>query len=184
MADTNFLSYQELDGRHVAVGELGPTFPRMFDDTMKVWRCNYCTFHDGEISGGREDCIDVGQQSSHNIFEKLWLFSGGQYCCTIKGGSSFNIFRDVLVVVHGRDVDFEFGNWHSYNFERSMDNGLVRVMAADGRPVTYCYRLGCRPYIVDSYVKHLWWRSIGLTVYWWYKYAKHVLLKRKDNMGK
>lgn len=183
--DTNYLSHQELDGQCVWVGTLRSANPRMYDDTMKVWKCNHCTFHTGHILGGREDCIDIGRESSFNVFRGLLLYSNGQYCCTIKGGSHYNIFENVEVVVHGNDVDFEFGNWHSYNFEPSRGNALVNVRATDGRPVTYCYRLfGCRPQIINSHVKHLWWRSLGLTLYWWAKYISHVILKRKDNMGK
>lgn len=185
MADTNYLSFQELEGARKTIGELRPSSPRMFDDTLKVWRCNHCIFQDGDISGGREDCIDVGRESSENVFERLRLYSNGQYCCTIKGGSHYNVFSNIVVVVHGDDVDFEFGNWHSYNFEPSRGNALVNVTATDGRPVTYCYRFfGCKPQIIDSHVRHLWWRSLGLTLYWWAKYISHVLLKRKDNMGK
>lgn len=50
--------------------------------------------------------------------------------------------------------------------------------------MTYCYRWGCRPQIINTDAKHLWWRSIGLTIFWYAKYLWHVILKRPDHMGK
>jgi hypothetical protein len=82
---------------------------------------------------------------------------------------------------HGSAVDFEIGNWHSLNFSTSVGTSLVNLRAEDGKPVTYCYRWGCKPNIIGGNMKHLWWRSIGLTVYWWAKYVWHRVLKRPDN---
>ena len=58
---------------------------------------------------------------------------------------------------------------------------LTNVRATDGKPVTYCYRWGCKPLFIDTPAKHLWWRSIGLTVYWWAKYIAHRILRIPDN---
>lgn len=182
MADKNYLSLEERLGEIIVVGDLTPDSPD-FDDTLKVWKCVGCEIKGGTIQGSREDCIDIGRESHRNTFRKLQLYSNGEYCVTLKGGSDDNEFQNITVGRHGSVVDIEIGNWHSYNFERSTGTRFVGpIRASDGKPVTYCYRLGCRPTIVEGgvNVKHLWWRSIGLTVYWWVKYVWHALLKRQD----
>lgn len=181
MADKNFKSYEAFRQVTFMNVYLHPEDPAAWNDTMKVWRCHDCKFIKFEVRGCREDCIDVGQDSSGNWFDRCKLSSRGQYIATIKGGSHRNIFFDCLIVEHGRDVDFEFGNWHSYNFENSTGNIIDSCGTMDGSPITYCYRFGCKPVVRNTHVKHLWWRSVGLTVYWWAKYLWHVILKRPDN---
>ncbi len=181
MPDKNFKSYESFRGIRFANVELRPADPSAWNDTMKVWQCNQCTFDRFDVLGSREDCLDVGQASSENLFNEFVVEPTGQYVVTCKGGSNFNRFLNWTLRAHGRDVDFEFGNWHSLNFQRSEGNSIEGCRAADGRPITYCYRWGCRPIIVDTKTKHLWWRSIGLTVYWWWKYFFHRIFNRPDN---
>lgn len=181
MPDKNFKSYESFRNTRFTGVELRPADPKAWNDTMKVWRCNECTFDRFGILGAKEDCIDVGQQTSNCNFIDTLVEPTGQYVVTCKGGSNNNVFYGLILRGHGRDVDFEFGNWHSYNFERSAGNVIDGCRTTDGSPITYCYRWGCRPTVVDTKAKHLWWRSIGLTVYWWAKYIWHVILKRPDN---
>lgn len=184
MPDTNYKSYENERARVFSRVSLIPSNPQDFDDTMKVYKCTDCTFMLFEVVGGKEDCIDVGRESCGNTFIGHKLTSSGQYVFTIKGGSHYNSFHDIAIVKGGKDVDVEIGNWSTFNFDFATNNAFFRISRQDGKPVTYCYRLGCRPTFIESNVKHLWWRSIGLTAYWWAKYVWHVVLKRKDNMGK
>jgi len=181
MPDKNFKSYEAFKQTRFANVELRPADPSAWNDTMKVWRCNNCTFDRFEVLGAMEDCLDVGQASNKNIFNEFVVAPTGQYVVTCKGGSNSNVFWYWVLIGHGRDVDFEFGNWHSLNFERSTGNVISNCRTTNGSPITYCYRWGCRPTIIDTHAKHLWWRSIGLTVYWWAKYIWHRILNRPDN---
>jgi hypothetical protein len=181
MADKNYKSYELLGGIAVRDVVLRPENPADWNDTMKVWKCWGTYFERFEVLGSTEDCVDVGQASSFCTFDKFVVEPTGKYGFTIKGGSDHNNFFNITFRGHGRDVDIEIGNWHSFNFDRSKHNFFNRVKAVDGRPVTYCYRLGCKPTFFASDVKHLWWRSIGLTVYWWAKYIWHRVLGRPDN---
>jgi hypothetical protein len=185
MADKNYRSYEEKKLQSITLGTVIPP-DGSYADSVKVWRCVECAFVGGCVFGGREDCLDIGRESHDNTFYNLTLHSRGLYCVTLKGGSDRNLFENITVAEHGRVVDFELGNWHTFNFERSRDTVFVGpIRADDGKPVTYCYRFGCRPRFVGEgiHMKHLWWRSVGLTVYWWTKYVWHQMLKRPDKMG-
>lgn len=181
MPDKNFKSYETFKGVTFTRVNLLPDNPKEWNDAMKVWRCHNCHFDLFTIRGGREDCIDVGQDSSGNWFGGCTLESNGQYIATIKGDSNRNIFYDCLITRHGKDVDFEFGNWHSLNFKPSVGNIIDSCGTLDGSPITYCYRWGCKPIIRDTKGRHLWWRSIGITAYWWGKYVWHRIFNRPDN---
>ena len=55
----------------------------------------------------------------------------------------------------GRVVDIEIGNWSSSNFKRSTGNEFVGWYRHDGPPITYCYRLGCKPKFTAMRTRHL-----------------------------
>lgn len=181
MPDKNYHSYELLKEQTIANGVLVPDDPKLYNDTMKVWKCVGTRFVDFYVVGSREDVLDVGRESIANLFQNFRVKPTGQYVLTCKGGSHVNMFTDWVLEGHGTDVDFEFGNWHSLNFEVSYDNVLQNITTTDGSPITYCYRWGCKPTIVNTKARHLWWRSIGLTVYWWGKYIAHRILHIPDN---
>jgi len=183
ITDKNYKSFELLVGQAAAGERLVPHDPLEYDDTMKAYKCERSTFSNFYVSGGKEDCLDVGRETFDCTFQNFMVLSNGQYVGTIKGGSHRNLFRNWRVLRHGKTVDFEIGNWSTYNFEKSTGNIFENISSDDGKPVTYCYRLGCKPTVINSNMKHLRWRSIGLTVYWHFKYVKHVILKRPDNMG-
>lgn len=181
MADKNFKSYEAFKGVSFRGVQLNPDVPSDWNDTMKVHRCEGCVFDSFEVRGAKEDCLDIGRETNDCLFHEFVVKPTGQYIVTCKGGSNYNHFRNWTVCRHGKDVDFEFGNWHSYNFDYSKGNVIDGVRSTDGKPITYCYRWGCRPTVVNTHAKHLWWRSIGLTVYWGAKYIWHRILNRPDN---
>lgn len=155
--------------------------PGTWSDTAKFYKRICCGFMNFNlVLGGTEDCVDVSPECINNRFAYFTCHSGGQYVLTLKGGSCDNLFSGWTVHAHGKTVDIEIGNWSSSNYERSTGNQFANWTATDGKPITYCYRLGCKPYFRNMDVKHLWWRSIGLTIYWWAKYLWHVILKRPD----
>lgn len=131
--------------------------------------------------GGNEDAVDANNGCNDNTFQDFHIIKpGATRVLTLKGGSSRNTFLHWTVWQHAKVVDIEVGDWSSYNISRSRENVFVGWKSMEGRPFTYAYRLGCKPLFRDMQVKHLWWRSIGLTVYWWAKYVWHVVLRRPD----
>ena len=179
MPDKNFVSFENLVGAKVVGQTLVPDQPD-YADTMKVFRCRRSVFDRFTVTGSTEDVIDVGRESCGNTFSYFRVVPLGKYCVTCKGGSHENRFVKWHLLRHGTSVDFEFGNWHSLNFDTSRDNVLESITAEDGQPITYCYRWGCRPRIVNTFARHLWWRSVGITVYWWAKYVAHRILRIPD----
>jgi hypothetical protein len=136
------------------------------------------------VDGGTEDAVDANNGCNDNAFIDFTVSAGDVRVLTLKGGSSRNYFSHWVVIRHGPVVDIEIGDWSSFNLSRSRDNHFHNWQADDNGPITYAYRVGCAPIFTSTYTKHLWWRSIGLTFYWWFKYVKHVIFKMHDNMGK
>lgn len=168
--DKNFISINDQMGEVFADVEAIPPNPKDWSDTVKVQNCVLSAFKRFFILGSTEDCLDVGMKTSSCIFADFKVKPTGRYVVTCKGGSNFNLFLNWELQAHGKAVDFEFGNWHSYNFEPSLDNEIADCWATDGKPITYCYRWGCKPTIINTKAKHLWWRSIGITIWWWLNY--------------
>ncbi len=171
--DRNFKSYYPESG-DVSDQKLfpsGPDWPAgSWSDTVHFSRCAAQKFVRFEIGGGKEDCIDLNNNCNANLFSdfKLWAVTSSQ-AITLKGGSCDNEFEDLVIVYHGKNVDIEIGNWSDQGYGDNTRNVFYRVKSEDGKPVTYCYRLGSKPRFIDSNVKHLWWRSIGITIYWYAK---------------
>jgi hypothetical protein len=180
--DKNYISYEERNDEIIEGGTIRP--PAGTSDAVKAWKCRRSAFHNFNVHGGKEDVLDVGQDTHHCTFHRWRAHSKGQYVVTDKGGNFGNLYFDWVIERPGSEVDFEFNNWHSYNLLPSRSEVIDGAVRLDGKPVTFAYRLfagkNTRPTFVNTRVKHLWWRSIGLTLYWWYKYTAHILLRIPD----
>lgn len=174
MSDRNYQSYTGNDvvESDVVLDPQPPEWPvGSWQDTMKLSRCVAGEFRDFHIvRGGTEDAIDINNRSSWNTLDSFTVCSGGRYVLTLKGGSSDNTLREFFVGQGGSFVDCAFGEWSDQSTANSVKNRLISWRKVGGGPITYAYRWGNKPLWVDSYVKHLWWLSIGITVHWWAKY--------------
>lgn len=168
--DKNFISYNDQVFETTTDVQAIPPDPSAWSDTVKVQKCVGSTYKRFFIYGATEDCLDVGMKTSSCLFADFKVKPTGRYVVTCKGGSNDNLFFQWELQAHGKAVDFEFGNWHSYDFSKSEGNRIAECYASDGKPITYCYRWGCKPIIISTKVKHLWWRSIGITIWWWLNY--------------
>lgn len=186
MADKNFMSWDgggdDPPDHDVIVNPIGAGWLRgSWQDSAKFHKRQHWGFaRITVVDGGTEDAVDVNNGCNDNAFDFFVASAGDTRVLTLKGGSSRNVFRYWLVKRHAPVVDIEVGDWSSYNVSRSRDNIFERWVSSQGKPFTYAYRLGCKPKFVDMRVKHLWWRSIGLTVYWWAKYVWHIVLRAPD----
>lgn len=187
MSDKNYKSY---DGAQENVSDvvLDPLAdgwaPGSWDDTAKFNRRQSCVFEDFVIvTGGREDGVDISCRNVDNRFRFFEVAGGDKYVLTLKGKSRFNEFYDWKITKPGKWVDIQIGNWHDddanwpINGSYSDNNTFMLCSRADGEPIRYAYRWGCKPTWVESYVKHLWWMSIGMTIYWVAKYLWTKLFK-------
>lgn len=92
MADKNFKSYENF-GRCTFRGVvLRPENPLDWDDTMKVFRCRGTSFERFDVTGSREDVVDVGRETNDCLLERFTVKPSGQYVLTCKGGSNGNHF--------------------------------------------------------------------------------------------
>ncbi len=144
--------------------------PGSWSDTVHFSGCEHQQFLEFIVFGGKEDCLDFNNHCEGLLVKNMTLDSGGMYCITLKGGSCDNAFEDILVMSHGDKVDIEIGNWSDQSIGLSKRNEFGNVQSRDGKPVTYAYRLGCKPKFTNSNVHHLFWRSVGITLYYWGKY--------------
>jgi len=154
-----------------------------WSDTCKFWKRNKLKFENFVIiRGGLEDVVDINNDCVGNTFSKFVIMQAGDtYVLTLKGDTSNNTLEDWLIYGKGgKTVDIEIGNWSSYNFGRCTGNKFINWRREDGEPIRYAYRIGCKPTFVRTNTKHIWWLSIGLTFYWWFKFVKHRVFKIAD----
>ena len=152
-----------------------------WQDTAKFYRQVDRLFENIEIvTGGTEDAMDVSTSCTDNDFWCFTVAAGDLYILTLKGGCHGNTFAEFTVTRSAPVVDIEIGNWSSSDFTRSTGNEFIQWKHVDDKPITYCYRWGCKPKFFDTKTKHLWWRSIGLSFYWWGKFIWHRKLNRPD----
>lgn len=185
--DRNFYSFDSDDQRDASWEIFDPQPPLWeigsWQDTVKFYKRNTRLFNDLTIvRGGTEDAVDMTGSSDNTLKRFHIKQAGDQYVLTLKGGSYNNRFIDWVIGIPPKTVDIEIGNWSSSSQEPSPNNVFEGWERIDGKPITYCYRLfGCKPTFRTMKVKHKWWRSIGLTVYWWSKYLWHIVLRRPDD---
>lgn len=181
--DRNYRSFtgQFIDLSNVHLDPLGAGWLKgSWQDTCKFWQCDVCTYWDFLIyDAGEEDAVDVGTNCTDNVFNRFTV-NGGKQVITLKSESHHNTFNDWTIERPGSIVDIEIGNWGSQNTGPSKGNKFNRWRRKDRKPITYAYRWGCRPKFVGMDVKHLWWRSIGITLYVMGKYVWHKWLKQPD----
>jgi len=191
--DRNFKSY---DGPQEDVREqnLDPIAagwaPKSWQDTCKFWHREGRTFTDFIIKeGGTEDGVDMSSRNVNNTFDTFVVAAGDRYVLTLKGSSSYNALSKWAITKPGKWVDVQIGNW-SDDDPLSIQEGFSKWACSkgnqfdmwartDGKPVRYAYRWGCKPLWYNSKVTHLWWMSLGLTLYWWGKYALVRLTSKK-----
>lgn len=182
--DRNYRSftgqYESLE--NVALDPLGAGWAKgSWQDTCKFWQCKGCFYESFYIhDAGTEDAVDIGTNCNKNVFTGFTV-NGGKQVLTLKSESSDNMLTDWLIERPGRIVDIEIGNWGSQNTGPSERNHFDGWMRRDGKPISYAYRWGCRPTFVDMHVKHLWWRSVGITLFVMGKYVWHKWLKQPDD---
>jgi len=151
-----------------------------WQDTCKFHQRKGLLFSNFEIvDAGTEDGVDIGTNCVDNFFNNF-IVAGGAQVLTLKSGSSNNTLVNWMITKHGKTIDVELGNWSTTNPVRDNNNKFISWKTFDGKPVTYAYRLGSKPIWYDTNTKHLWWRSIGITIYWGAKYFWHRILGVKD----
>lgn len=181
--DYNFVS---LDGDQVDISDqvydpIGQGWERgRWQDTLKLHRRRGRQYRNIKIlDGGTEDTVDM-TLSVGNILDRFSVAAGDKYVLTLKGQSNGNLFSNWAIVRPARVCDVQIGDWYSYGTGPSEDNVFRRWYRTDGKPVTYAYRWGCRPKWEHTKTRHLWWRSVGLTVHYAAKYVWHIWLKQPD----
>ena len=169
MPDKNFLSYTGKVG-YVESLVVDPTPGVEWSDALKFSNVTDSTFDNVRITrAGNEDGIDINNFSSGNRL-KRFVVPCGKQALTLKGGSCNNELDDWLIVGRGKHVELEFGNWSDQSLGTSNGNVIRNIRCDDGKPVRYAGRFGCLPRFVDSKVRHAWWLSVGITLYYWIKY--------------
>jgi len=169
MPDKNFLSFSGHFG-YVRDLVVDPDTTLPWADALKFSNVHDSTFDNIRVlHAGSEDGVDMNNFTCRNVLKQFTVPCGRQ-ALTLKGGSCDNVLVDWLIVGRGKYVELEFGNWSDQSHGLSTGNVIRRVRCDDGKPVRYAGRFGCLPKFEESQVKHVWWMSVGITVYYWTKY--------------
>ena len=152
MADKNFESYANIDSVTVSGRNIMPP-DDSYNDTLKFSNAKNITVSDCTIHGGSEDCIDMNNLTSIAIVKNCHLYSGGQYCSTIKGGTTNIRWTDVVIAKHGSTYDVDLGNWSDQSNDRTTGIVLENVTSLDGNPVTCRVLWADKPQVIGGNVK-------------------------------
>lgn len=174
--DRNFKSFELVEDKDIKIGTLDPTLHGWdkWSDTMKTYKCRNSTFHDGVIHGGQEDVLDIGTNTYGCIFNDIHAEGmDSMYLVTLKSHSEFNSFNRWVVHSHAKRCDIQHGNWSDSDRRGNRENFYSGWVSKQNKPFTYSYRLfsDSKPvFDTNMKVKHLWWLSLGVTIYFWGKW--------------
>lgn len=111
-----FLTEDEKGPAGIHLGDI--YCPDGYQDALKLSGVSGLFVFAGQVKGGSEDVIDVNHCTVCNI-TIAEAFPQGKYIATIKGGSR-NISLSVISQVgHGKEVDYDLGNWSDQSQEKT-----------------------------------------------------------------
>lgn len=146
-----------------------PENPEDYSDILKFSNRQGFSLTDVQVAHGDEDCVDINNHCSNITLQGRFGVKGlGSQCFTIKGGSE-NIFVSGVIQTPGTSTDVEIGNWSDQSYNKS-SNIHIDLRRADGKPVRV--RIGRAENVhLGANCKKDILGSIGLTIYWWAKWA-------------
>ena len=98
---------------------------------------------------------------------------------TIKGGSERIVLRGVIFKNNsGSGIDIDIGNFSDTNMDKTTGVILDDVSTTSGRAVRVRVGRGNRPVIIGGKVKILFWHSLALKAYVWFKYYYLKILNK------
>lgn len=145
-----------------------------YDDIFKVSNCVGCSFIGVEVAAGaqRENAQDLNRESCSNRFTNLVLDAGGQGAILVKGGSSGNTWRNVVIRKASGHTDVMIGGYSGQSRATSRNNRFDGIQREDGQSVRYAYTFlrAHRPRFTNSKFKFQFWWSLVRTIAQEWKY--------------
>lgn len=154
MADVNYYSIAS-NPSPVDLGSfLNPANPLDYSDIIHLSKGVNVTIHDVTVQGGKEDCIDMNNDSQNVLIQNVRVHPNGQYGFTIKGGTRDVVLRNVVFETHGNTVDIDLGNWSDQDqVNKTRAVTLENVTSVDGRPVKVRVMFADNPTVIGGNVK-------------------------------
>jgi hypothetical protein len=137
MADKNYISH--CNEKNVMItGETIVPPDDTYSDTLKFSNVNGFSVLDCNITGGKEDCVDIMRGSKHGSICLCELTPKGKYGVTIKGGVENITISDTILTCGGSETDIDIGNYENASTPRNQPVQVVtisNVRRKDGRRV-------------------------------------------------
>jgi hypothetical protein len=173
--DKNYLSISDQHIYNLEGVDISPVDAREYDDILKISgstnvRIRSCFIN--RYGGNREDGVDIMRLCRDVIIEDCSIRAGGKYAVTIKGGSSKIWLTDVIIVGSrgSEGVDIDIGNYnHVVPNAKTGKVVLENVTREDGQPVRVRVGFAEKPLVIGGNVKILFWQSLALKAYVWFK---------------
>lgn len=182
--DINFHSVADVDGRIIEcvrfdAAEEGGN-PRDFDDTLKFSHARNIIARKIWVRGGKENAIDMNRECAAIRVEDAMLFGGDQCAVVIKGGSQdITLSRVTIALVEPASAcDIELGGWSDQSTAMTRRVTLNEVRRLDGCPVRIVLGHAERPLILGGNCRILFWRSVGMKVFWLARWLQTKIQKR------
>lgn len=146
--------------------------PEGYQDALKVSGVVNANISAGEVHGGSEDVVDVNH--SENILLRIQrAVPRGRYVATLKGGSRGIVLAIAEQVGHGKETDYDLGNWSDQSAKRTT---LVSLSA------TTADKSAARVRVLHAHVPVLAASDRWKTSTWmkgWYQHVMAVAKKLK-----
>lgn len=141
--------YADVEGQTLDGAVLTPP-DATYTDTLKYSHAVNCAATGCDITGGREDCVDINRLCQNITIKDSILRISGNQAVTIKGGSSGISLENVVIHGAGKYAEIELGNWSDQSMAKTTGVLLHNVSRADGKPVRVVVGVADKPLIIGG----------------------------------
>jgi hypothetical protein len=105
--------------------------PYDYQDALKVSRCKNLSVMVSSVKGGTEDVLDMTDCDNTHVLIGT-AEPRGRYLATIKGGCNNCMISVINQLGHGKETDYDLGNWFDYNKRKTTNIHLASEVAGGG----------------------------------------------------
>lgn len=165
--------YDPSNATSVLAKQLGanPTAPASYDAILKLSdSLSNVTLSKVQVVQGYEDSLNLNNHVNGVVVSGDFSITGapGLRVITVKGGCT-NVTISGVIHQHGSSEDVKVDDWSDQTYNGSTGITL-NLIASDGKPVVVVARYGCGLSLQGGCKRNVI-GSIGLTLYWWFKWT-------------
>jgi len=120
-----------------------------FNDALKLSNCYDTTLTAATVYGGSEDVLDINRGANLYVYIKKAM-PRGKYVATIKGGAENITIKIDCLIGHGKETDFDLGNWSDQEPLKRTKKVYLDITTSDGSPVKVRVLHAWKPILLNA----------------------------------